>query len=53
MSTAQVIGFVSSWLRPRMEPPQEDPSNTIALHLERNGAVLVLQVEGPLSVEQV
>jgi anti-sigma B factor antagonist len=36
-----------------MEPPQEDPSNTIALHLERNGAVLVLQVEGPLSVEQV
>ncbi len=53
MSTAQVIDFVSSWLRPSVEPAAEDPTNAIALHLERDGETLVLQVEGQLSVERV
>ncbi len=53
MSTAQVIDFVSSWVRPSVEPPAEDPTNAIALHLERDGETLVLQVEGQLSVGRV
>ena len=53
MSTAQIIDFVSSWLRPSVESPAEDPTNAIALHLERDGETLVLQVEGQLSVERV
>ena len=53
MSTGQVIDFMSSWLRPSMEPAAEEPSNAIALHLERDGETLVLQVEGQLSVECV
>jgi anti-sigma B factor antagonist len=53
MSTAQIIDSVSSWLRPRVEPAEEEPKNTIALHLERHGETLVLQVAGQLSVERV
>ncbi len=53
MSTAQVIDFMSSWLRPSVEPAAEEPTNAIALHLERDGETLVLQVEGQLSVERV
>ncbi len=53
MSTAQVIDFMSSWLRPSVEPGAEDPTNAIALHLERDGERLVLQVEWQLSVERV
>ena len=53
MSTAQVIDFVSSWLRPSVEPAAAEPTNAIALHLERDGETLVLQVEGQLSVERV
>ncbi len=53
MSTAQVIDFAGSWVRPSVEPPAEDPTNAIALHLERDGETLVLQVEGQLSVERV
>lgn len=53
MSTAQVIDFVSSWLRPSVEPAAEEPTNAIALHLERDGETQVLQVEGQLTVERV
>jgi anti-anti-sigma factor len=53
MSTAQVIEFMSSWFRPSVEPAAEEPTNAIALHLERDGETLVLQVEGQLSVERV
>ncbi len=53
MSTTQVIDFMSSWLRPSVEPAAEEPTNAIALHLERDGETLVLQVEGQLSVERV
>ncbi len=35
MSTAQVIDFVSSWVRPSVEPPAEEPTNAIALHSRR------------------